>query len=310
MNINKDVVIIGAGPAGMSAALYLSRTKYDFVICEKEMVGGKLNITTEIENYPGIGKTDGFSIASAMKNQLKQLGIDITKETINDVKKTDSGYELIGQNNTYLSKTIIIATGSTTKKLGIENENKFTGKGISYCAVCDGFFFRNKDIVVFANSRKGYLEALYLSNLVNNLYLVSDVDNDDLEGNLATLKEKSNVIYLPFNKITKFQGEEKLTKVEITNVNNKEIKSFAVEGCFPFVGDAPSNYVALKLGLYMNNNYIITDKFMATSSEGVYAVGDIVDKPLRQIVTACSDGAVAATAIIRYLNTLKNKKNI
>ena len=173
MKIIKDVGIIGAGPAGMSAALYLARSKYSFLLIEKEMSGGKLNITTQIENYPGVGSIDGFTLGMNMRNQLKSFNISIKKDNCIDVKKVDEGFEVIGEKDSYLFKILIIATGSKTKGSGIKDEEIYYGKGISFCAVCDGFLYKNKDVAVFASSRKGYLEALYLANIVNKVYLIN-----------------------------------------------------------------------------------------------------------------------------------------
>ncbi len=303
MLIEKDIGIIGAGPAGMSCALYLSRSKYTFEIIEKEMSGGKLNITTEIENYPGVNKTDGFSLGMMIKKQIESFGIKILKDSINDISFEENRFKLIGNKNTYLFKNIVIATGSSNKKSNAINEEKFLGKGISFCAVCDGFLYKNKDVLVFANSRKGYLEALYLSNLVHKVYLVSDKNEDDTEGNLTKLKSLDNVEFLYPYKIKKYDGDEVINSVEIENVESKDLKTIDISACFPFLGDTPNNYLIKKLGVETNKNgYILVDKNMQTNIGGVYAIGDIIDKPLRQVVTACSDGAIAATSIIKNLN--------
>lgn len=303
MIIEKDIGIIGAGPAGMSCALYLCRSKYSFEIIEKEMTGGKLNVTTEIENYPGVNKTDGFSLGMVIKKQIESFGIKILKDSINDIVFENNKYKLLGEKNTYLFKNIVIATGSSNKKSNAINEDKYLGNGISYCAVCDGFLYKNKDVMVFANSRKGYLEALYLSQLVNKIYLVSDKDEDDVEGSLKKLKSLNNVEFLSPYKIKKYDGDVIIKNVEIENINTKEVKTINISACFPFLGDTPNNYLIKKLGIYTNKSgYILVDKYMETNVKGVYAIGDIIDKPLRQVVTACSDGAIAATSIIKNLN--------
>ena len=167
MIVNKDILIIGAGPAGISAAIYLSRSKYSFVLLEKEMVGGKLNTITDIENYPGFTTISGPELIMKYQEQLKARNIEITKDNIQGITKEKDLFKVVADNNTYLVKVLIIATGSTNKKAGINGEKEFLGRGISYCAVCDGFFYRNKDVLVFANESKGYKEALYLEKLVN-----------------------------------------------------------------------------------------------------------------------------------------------
>lgn len=306
MEVIKDIGIIGAGPAGMTAALYLSRSKYSFEIFEKEMSGGKLNIITSIENYPGIMSTDGFSLGMNIKKQLDAKGIKIKKEEVNNIVFEKDMFKVTTIENIYYFKKIIIATGSLNKKLNIQNEEKYIGKGISFCAVCDGFLFKKKDVAVFANSRNGYLEALYLANLVNKVYLISDNDKDDDENNLASLKSLKNVEFLSPYKIISFNGDETLKSIDIESLDNKEQKRIEISACFPFVGEIPASYFLNNLNLNMNKNgYIIVDKNMETSFKGIYACGDIIDKPLRQIVTACSDGAIAATSIIKELNSKK-----
>ncbi|MDY4183747.1 MAG: FAD-dependent oxidoreductase [Candidatus Onthovivens sp.] len=305
MKIIKDVGIIGAGPAGMSAALYLARSKYSFLLIEKEMSGGKLNITTQIENYPGVGSIDGFTLGMNMRNQLKSFNISIKKDNCIDVKKVDEGFEVIGEKDTYLFKILIIATGSKTKGSGIKDEEKYYGKGISFCAVCDGFLYKNKDVAVFASSRKGYLEALYLANIVNKVYLINDNNSDDEEDNLDKLKSLNNVEFLYPFKIKQYIGEERISGVEIENINTKETKTIDISCVFPFIGDQPSTYFLSKLGVETNKGYIITNKFMETNIKNCLAIGDVIDKPLRQVVTACSDGSIAATRAIHILNGMK-----
>ncbi len=303
MIVNKDVLIIGAGPAGMSAAIYLSRSKYTFSIIDKSAAGGKLLITTRIDNYPGVKRISGFDLANLLVDQLKDLNIKIEHDEIIDCEKNDKGFFVKGRNSDYQVKKIIISTGSSNKKTGLKNEENLIGKGISYCAVCDGFFYRNKEVMVFANETKGYLEALYLTDLVKTLYLVSDKDEDDSLENLKILKNKDNVIFYPYYKIADFIGDEYLTGVKIKSLKDGEIKTLEVEGCFPFEGDIPMNYFLRKLNVSTEKGYIVTDINMKTNEEGIYAAGDIVNKSLKQIVTACSDGAIAATNVIKSLNS-------
>lgn len=303
--INKDIVIIGAGPAGMSAALYLARTKYSFVLIEKATPGGKLNITTQLDNYPGVPNTDGFTLTMLMKKQLENLNVAIERDEIKNIEKIDGICKVFGEKEEYNSKAIIIATGSSNKKINVKNEDSLLGKGISYCAVCDGFFYRNKDVMVFANERKAYLEALYLTNLVSKLYLISDKYEDDLENNLDKLIKKENVELLYPYRIIEYRGIDNLDSVVIKNIDTEETKEIKVSGCFPLIGDVPASYIINKLNIETNKGYIVVDVDMRTNIEGIFAAGDIIDKSLRQVVTACSDGAIAATSAIKYLNNLK-----
>src|SRR5574344_16402 len=306
MTINKDILIIGAGPAGVGAAIYLSRSKYSFCIVEKEMIGGKLNTITQIDNYPGFVSISGVELIQKYQEQLKARNIEVLHDGINGITKGNDLFQVVGDNNTYIVKTIIIATGSSNKRSGVPGEREYQGKGISYCAVCDGFFYRNKDVLVFAHDAKGYKEALYLENLVNKIYLVNDNNIDDNDNDLATLKKSKKVeFFYPFV-IKEFLGnEEGLTGVVIKDNTNNIEKNISCIGAFPFVGDTPSSYFLMSLGLKMDGGYIDVDSNCESSIKGVFAVGDIVHKSLKQIVTASSDGAVAATSAIRYLNSKK-----
>src|SRR5574344_2655974 len=208
MTINKDILIIGAGPAGVGAAIYLSRSKYSFCIVEKEMIGGKLNTITQIDNYPGFVSISGVELIQKYQEQLKDRNIEVLHDGINGITKGNDLFQVVGDNNTYIVKTIIIATGSSNKKSGVPGEREFLGKGISYCAVCDGFFYRNKDVLVFANASKGYKEALYLEQLVAKLYLINDNNKDDEDGDLLKLKNSNKVEFLNPYKIAEFAGDQ------------------------------------------------------------------------------------------------------
>jgi thioredoxin reductase (NADPH) len=306
MTINKDILIIGAGPAGVSAAVYLSRSKYSFCLVEKEMLGGKLNTITQIDNYPGFASVSGIELIKKYNEQLTARNIEVLNDSIKGVTKGSGFYQVVGENNTYIVRSIIIATGSSNKKSGVKGEKEFQGKGISYCAVCDGFFYRNKDVLVFANERKGYKEALYLEQLVAKLYLINDNNKDDEDGDLLKLKNSNKVEFLNPYKIAEFAGDQiGLNKVTIENNETKEKKEISVFGAFPFIGDIPSSYFLSSLSILNESGYIVVDANCETSSKGVFAAGDIVQKSLKQIVTASSDGAIAATSAIRYLNSFK-----
>ena len=306
MIINKDILIIGAGPAGISAAIYLSRSKYSFTLLEKDMVGGKLNTITDIENYPGFTLISGPELIMKYQEQLKARNIEVVNDNIQGITKEEGLFKVVADNNAYLVKVLIIATGSANKRTGVKGEKEFVGRGISYCAVCDGFFYRNKDVLVFANESKGYKEALYLEKLVNKLYLVNDNDLDDEDNDLESLKNSKKVDFLYGFSIKEYVGDEfGLTGVILENTKTKDELSLEVSGVFPFIGEIPSSYFLSTLNLDMNNGYININSNCETNVVGVYAIGDIVHKTLKQIVTAASDGAIAATSAIRYLNNKK-----
>ncbi len=303
-----DVLIIGGGPAGMSAALYLARTRYKFAIITNNGFGGKLLVTTRIDNYPGVIKSEGVELALKMSKQIQEMNVESINDEILELKKEKEIFKLTGKESTYEAKQVIIATGSFERKSRVEGLDRLTGRGVSFCAVCDGFFFKNKEVAVFANEREGYLEALYLTNLVSKIYLINDNNKDDSLFTLKQLKESKNVKFYHPYKIVKYNGEEELESIEIKNINTNEVKTLKVAGCFPFEGKIPSNYFLSKLKLeYDKFGYIKVNENMLTSIDGLYAAGDIIVKPLKQVVTACSDGAIAATAAIKYLNQQKRK---
>lgn len=304
--IKKDLLIIGAGPAGVSAAIYLSRSKYSFVLLENKAIGGKLNIITDIENYPGFTSISGADLIEHFNEQLKARNVSIEHDEIKSISKKDIGFEVITEKNIYEVKSIIIATGSTTKKSGVPGEIEYLGKGISYCAICDGFFYKNKDILVFANESRGYKEALYLEKLVNKIYLINDNNIDDVDNDLDYLKKSKRVDLLyPFS-IKEYKGDVLgLSEVVVVNNETKEEKTLKVFGAFPFIGEIPSSYFLKNLGLDITRGYINVNDKCETNIDGIYACGDIANKPLKQIVTACSDGAIAATMAIKRLNMKK-----
>ena len=306
MTISKDILIIGAGPAGVSAAIYLARSKYSFCLVEKEMLGGKLNTITQIDNYPGFVSLSGIELIQKYSEQLSAHNIEVLKDVIKGVSKGGNLFKVIGEENTYIVKAIIIATGTSNKKIGVKGEKEFSGKGISYCAVCDGFFYRNKDILVFANDSKGYKEALYLEKLVSKIYLVNDNNKDDEDSDLAKLKSSNKVEFIYPYKIDEFNGDQNgLNKVVISNMDNNEKREISVFGAFPFIGDIPGSYFLSSLNILNSSGYIVTNSNLETSVPGLFVAGDIIQKPLKQIVTASGDGATAATSAIRYLNTFK-----
>ncbi|HBS10360.1 MAG TPA: thioredoxin-disulfide reductase [Firmicutes bacterium] len=302
MTIKKDIAIIGTGVAGMSAAIYLARTKYTFEIFEKSAIGGKLNIINKIENYPGVKDISGFDLAMDFINQLKSLDVSVNNTEILKIEKDNNLFKLYSKKDTYVVKAVIIATGMQIKKLGLANEESFIGKGISYCATCDGFFAKDKTVLLYGNEDRAYLEALFLVGLVKKLYFVHD-NNCEITDNFEKLIKYPNVIEICGYKISAYNGVGHLESVTIKK-SQKE-KTFEVSMVFPLSKEIPNNYLFSGIGLNNKDKFISTDEDCKTSIDGVYAIGDIRKKKLKQVVTAASDGAIAATAVIKYLLSLK-----
>ena len=297
-----DIVIIGAGPAGLTAAIYARRANKKVLVLEAKNYGGQIINTSNIENYPGIEKISGFDYATNLYNQVLKQGAEIVFEKVVNIKELINEKQVITTEKTYTTKAIIIATGADNRKLGIDNEDNFIGKGISYCATCDGSFFKGKDVAVVGGGNTAIEDAEYLSDIVNKVYLIHR--RDEFRGDIVSvnkLKEKPNVEFILNSKVTKLNGENFLESIEITD-NSNNTKTININGLFIAVGKIPENENFKDLINMDDKGYIISDELCHTNVEGIYVAGDNRVKNLRQLVTATSDGAIAATEAIKYLN--------
>lgn len=287
----RKCVIIGAGPAGMNAALYLKRAGIEPVIIEKDVPGGEMLKTDNIENYLGFESISGGELALKMRRQIKNLGINIIKDNVIKVSYDDK-FTVECEKEKYTSDYVIVATGRTPRKLGVRGEEELTGKGISYCAVCDGAFYRGKEVAVIGGGDAALTEALYLSDLCSKVYVVvrHDLRASDVLQNRVKLKE--NIIVLKNVNVKELNYDDKLS-----NVILDDGKTLPVSGMFIAIGGKPSLDFLNGLGLDMHNGYIITDDKMESNIKGLYAIGDVRYKDYYQIITAVSDGAVAALSI-------------
>ena len=297
-----DIIIIGGGPAGLTASIYGRRANKKVLLIEAKTIGGQIINTLNIENYPGNYKINGFELATKILNQTKELGTEIANETVYDIKANDDYKEVITYDNTYKTKTVIIATGSDSRKLGLSNEDELIGKGISYCATCDGNFFRGKDVAVVGGGTTAIEDAIYLSDIVNKVYLIHRRDSFNVDDSLLNkLKEKSNIEYIYNSNVTKLIAQDKLNSIEITNKDGST-NTVDVEGLFVAIGRVPENQNYAKLLNLDNYGYIIADEDCHTNIDGIYVAGDARTKSLRQLVTATNDGAIAATEAVKYIN--------
>lgn len=299
-----DVVIIGSGPAGLTAAIYCLRANLNILILENKTMGGKLSKTYKIENYPGFKEINGADLANHFINQVKNLNADIKEGSVSNIINNKDEKDIILDTNEIIkTKTIIIATGTKEKTLDLPKADKFTGNGISYCAVCDGFFYRKKDVVIIGGGNSALEEALYLSSLVNKIYIVIRRDIFKAEKSIINKvinNPKIEVIknHLPDSLIIK---DDKIVGLNIKDTKNNKITKIDCVGIFPYIGSLPNtNFIPKEI--LDKNKYIIVNKNMETKFEGIYAAGDVINKNLRQIVTATSDGAVAANSAINYLS--------
>lgn len=301
MMLTFDVIVIGAGVSGMTASIYLKRANKNILLIESGMFGGQINKTSIIENYPGFVKIDGPTLASNMFNQITNLEINYKLETVRNLSISDNNFLVETDKSKYLAKKVIIATGRIPRKLGLKNEDKLIGCGISYCAYCDGFFFKNKDVAIVGGGNSALEEALYLSDLCTKVYIIHRRNEFTADEILQEkIKQKSNII-TKYNSIIKevIESDNLLSKIVIERENKEELLD--VSGLFIYIGNIPKNDFLNELDLKMENNYIIADKNMKTSINGIYACGDVIKKSAYQISTAIGEGALAAISIIEEL---------
>ena len=292
MNQHFDCIIIGAGISGCTAAIYLKRAGLNILMLEKKAIGGQIINTSEIENYPTITSTDGFTFSENLKKQIENLNIEIKYEEVLDIKN-DTIKEVITKNNIYLTKNIIISTGRTPRKLELDNENTLLGKGISYCATCDGFFYKNKDVAILGGGNSALEAAIYLSKICNSITIINR--SEKLRADYELINEVKNLknIQIIYNEQIK-ELKENNGYLDGIVLNDRILK---VDGLFVYIGLIPTLPFIKNVNLNLDNGYIVVDDKMKTNIDGIYACGDIIKKDLYQIITAASEGAIAASNI-------------
>lgn len=295
-----DIIIIGSGIAGLTSAIYALNNKRKVLILESQTYGGQIINSNIINNYPGFLEISGFDLMTNIYNQVKNLGGVIKYEEVLEITKNK---KVITKNETYEAKSIIISTGLAPRKLNLENEDKFIGKGISYCATCDGSFYKDKVVMVVGGGNTAIEDVIYLSNICKKVYLVYRRKELRKDVNLTEkVKELSNVEIIYNSNIEKLNGDESLNSVDIINKDTEKITNIIIDGLFVAIGKIPSGNIFKDLLNVTENGYIITDEDCHTNIDGIYAAGDIRKKKLRQLVTAASDGAIAAIEAIKYIN--------
>ena len=293
-----DIIVVGAGPAGMTAALYALRANKTVLVLEAKVPGGQIVNASLVENYPAIEKISGAQYATDLYNQIKTLGCEFAFETV--IRITED-LKVITSKNEYSAKAIILATGAQNRKLNIENEDKYIGKGISYCATCDGAFYKDKVTMVVGGGNTALEDAVYLSNLAKKVYLVHRRDSFRGENKyLDELKSKENIKFIMNSKVSKINGDERLKSVEIEDLNN-ETKTIEIDGLFIAVGQEPKNQIFEDIIKLDDKGYIKTVDGVHTNIEKIYVAGDTKNKELKQLVTAVSDGAIAANVAIKEM---------
>lgn len=299
-----DVIVIGAGPGGMTAALYAARSNLSVLVIERGMPGGQLNNTAEVENYPGYESILGPDLALKMYESPQKFGAENAYGIVTDVKDHGSYKEVVCDDQTYQTKTVIIASGCDHRKLGVKGEDEYSGMGVSYCAVCDGAFFRDKHLAVIGGGDSAIEEAIYLTQFASKVTIVHRRDELRAQKVLQDRAFANEKIEFQWNRVVEeIVGENnKVTGLKLVNPKDSTETSFlAVDGVFIYVGLIPQSEPFKQLGITNDEGWIVTDNRMETKIPGIYAVGDIRDTVLRQIVTAVGDGGIAGQEIFNYL---------
>lgn len=288
-----DVIIIGMGISGITAAIYAKRSNKKVLLIDKAMPGGTLNNIDKVSNYPGLVDISGPDFAANLFKQIKTLDIPYKLEEVKSLKLTDNVKVIETTNNTYQAKNVILAMGRRPKMLGLENESSLLGRGISTCALCDAFFYKDKDIAVIGTGNSALQETLYLANIVNKIYLINRRGGFRGDSMLVDQIKSLDNIEIIYNANIKELNSENNKLSEIILDNNKHIK---VEGLFIYIGSIPETKIVPE-DILDSDGYVIVDKYLKTKLPGVYAIGDIIKKDVYQLVTAAADGA----RVISYL---------
>ena len=296
-----DIVIIGSGMAGISAAVYLKRANANFVLLEGNFVGGMLNQLKSVQNYPAMANTTGSDILIALVDQLRFNNVSVTYSNVQTILKETDGFEVVTDVESYETKAVIVATGVATSNNSIPGEEKFAGLGVSYCATCDGNFFKGADIAVVGNNNICLEEAIYLANLAGKIYFICP--DEELQGDTELIKkvEESKNIQITYStQVQEIVGDD--FGVTGIKVNAGVI---SVSGVFPYVGKKSTSQILNNLKPDKQGIFLKVDEEMKTNIPGLFAAGDIVSKKLKQLITAAGDGAAAATSADNYVKLLK-----
>ena len=297
-----DIVIIGAGTAGLSAAIYACRAGKSVLVLEENYYGGQIVNTPHIENYPGIRQISGFDFASGLYEQAKELGAEIAFAKVESIRNTDTVKEVVTASEIYPCKSIILATGAKNKMLGLEKEKELTGKGISYCATCDGAFFRGKTVAVCGGGNTALEDAMHLAEGCEKVYLIHRRAEFRAEAQLQErLADKKNIIPMLEYRVTELVAEDSLNGIVVENIAAKEKTTLKLDGLFIAIGQEPDNYRFEDMVKLDEKGYIIAGEDCKTSMGGIFAAGDCRTKQVRQLTTAAADGSIAALAACEYI---------
>lgn len=297
-----NIGIIGGGTAGLTAAIYGQRAGKQTVVFEGANYGGQIVFSPNVENYPGIASISGAQYSMNLVEQATNLGAETKREQVKEVKKVEDGYSVVTEEGEYLCQALVLATGVTHRHLGLENEEKLTGAGVSYCATCDGMFFRGKNVAVIGGGNTALQDAEFLSNYCSKVYLVHR--REEFRGdakNVSSLREKGNVEFVLNALPEEILGEQMVQGLVVTDKISGAKKTLDVDGIFVAIGHLPKNEIFAELVDLDAGGFIKAGENCETSRDGIFAAGDCRTKEVRQLTTAAADGAVAALAAVKYI---------
>lgn len=301
-----DVIVIGSGPGGMTAALYASRSDLNTLILERGVPGGQLINTADIENYSGFKSIEGPKLATKMYDGATAFGAEYSFGDVQEIIDGKDFKEVVTSDKTYKTRTVVIATGAENRKLGVEGEEKLRGRGVSYCAVCDGAFFRDRPLIVVGGGDSAVEEGSYLTQFASEVTIIHRRDElraQKILQDRAFDNDKVNFIW--DSVVEEIQGENKVEHLQIRNVKTNEVSQIDADGAFIYIGLIPNTEAFDNLGITDEEGWILTDEYMETEIPGIFAVGDVRQTVLRQIATAVGDGSIAGDQIYKYIESHK-----
>ncbi|SDP82426.1 NAD(P)/FAD-dependent oxidoreductase [Desulforhopalus singaporensis] len=303
-----DVIIIGAGPAGMTASIYAIRANMTVLILDKLSPGGQMVNTNEIENYTGTAKINGAELSMKMFEHTQELGVEFDYKTVLEIKDNGETKTIVCEedNTIYETRTVIIATGTVPRRLSVPGEEQFAANGISWCAICDGAQYRDKDVVVIGGGNSAVEESLYLAGITTSLTIVTMFDLTADPKACDQLRSLPNVTIYPYQEILEFTGDDTIDGVRFKSTKEDAAERHVkCDGVFEYIGLEPTSASFKNLRITNKFGFIEVDDEMTTKVTGIYGAGDITNKKLRQVVTACSDGAIAANSAAKYVESLR-----
>ena len=297
-----DTIIIGAGPAGMTAALYAARSNLKVALLERGIPGGQMNNTSDIENYPGYANISGPELAEKMFEPLENLGVEHLFGSVEKIEHQGAIKKVFTEDEVFETKTLIIATGAVHRHLGVSGEEELNSRGVSYCAVCDGAFFRDEDLLVVGGGDSAVEEAVFLTRFAKTVTIVHRRDELRAQKLLQERAFANEKIHFIWDSVVKeIKGDKRVSSVMVENVKTGEVSECKFGGVFIYVGLDPVSEFVKDLGITNEAGWIVTDNHMKTAISGIYAVGDVREKDLRQVTTAVGDGAVAGQEVYKYI---------